>query len=67
MVCATTAVAWLKRADPIIVFATGYVCAIHAERLWDFVLANWRFVRKTRARDDAKKVPCGTGKHSGMG
>jgi hypothetical protein len=40
---AALAVAWSMRSDPVVVFAAGYMCALHAERLWDLF-------RNSRAR-----------------
>ena len=34
---ATLAAAWSMRSDPVVVFAAGYLCALHAERLWDVI------------------------------
>jgi hypothetical protein len=49
----SAAVAWLNRSDPLIVFAAGYVCSVHAEHVWDILRgATWRKFSFKKVRDE---------------
>jgi hypothetical protein len=41
--------AWAMSDEPIIVFAAGYACAVHAEHLWD-LLVSYEGYRRSRWR-----------------
>ncbi len=66
MALIAVAVAWTMRSDPVIVFVAGYVCAVHAERLWDLLRANGFVRAHLRRHRCAKKLLSGTDKRSGM-
>jgi hypothetical protein len=55
MALIVTAVAYFNPANPLIVFAAGYICAGHAEHAYNEIIASWREIYFRRSHHESYK------------